>query len=74
VPKDEPEKESTKSGGWGIFSLFSRKSHVEEKKPIKANLGDENQFYFDEKEKRWVWKSVSFAKRCPKTMTNIHFF
>ncbi|CEI96732.1 hypothetical protein RMCBS344292_10886 [Rhizopus microsporus] len=57
VSKDESGKESAKGGGWGIFSLFSRKSHVEEKKPIKANLGDENQFYFDEKEKRWVWKS-----------------
>ncbi|RCI06391.1 vesicle coat component [Rhizopus stolonifer] len=59
--KEETEKEerkSEKSGGWGIFSMFSRKETpvADEKKAVKANLGQENSFYYDEKEKRWVNK------------------
>lgn len=47
-------------GGWRIFSLFSRSSTPsEEKKAVKANLGEQNTFYYDEKEKRWVNKAVS---------------
>ncbi|KAI7864452.1 hypothetical protein BDF14DRAFT_1188280 [Spinellus fusiger] len=48
--------------GWGIFSLFSRSSapvaSKEDKKAVKANLGEQNQFYYDEKEKRWVNRSA----------------
>lgn len=50
-------------GGWGLFSFFSRSSTPsQEKKPVKANLGEESQFYYDEKEKRWINKAVSRNK------------
>lgn len=56
------EKKEEKAGGWGIFSLFGRKEKeqpAEEKKAVKANLGEASSFYYDEKEKRWVNKLVS---------------
>ncbi|KAK4520917.1 uncharacterized protein ATC70_006800 [Mucor velutinosus] len=59
---DKKEKEHTEKpngGGWGIFSLFGRKEkdpNAEEKKAVKANLGEQSSFYYDEKEKRWVNK------------------
>lgn len=56
------EKKEEKSGGWGIFSLFGRKEKEQssdEKKAVKANLGEQSSFYYDEKEKRWVNKLVS---------------
>ncbi|KAI9269365.1 Sec23-binding domain of Sec16-domain-containing protein [Sporodiniella umbellata] len=56
--KEEPKTEKSTGGGWGFFSMFSRKesSAVDEKKPVRANLGQESSFYFDEKEQRWVNK------------------
>lgn len=57
----EDKKEAEKSG-WGIFSLFGRKEkdpNSDEKKAVKANLGEQSSFYYDEKEKRWVNKLVS---------------
>ncbi|KAI9476058.1 MAG: hypothetical protein EXX96DRAFT_286696 [Benjaminiella poitrasii] len=60
--EEKPEKEDAKKEkerhGWGLFSLFGRKEKetADEKKAIKANLGDQNNFYYDEKEKRWVNK------------------
>lgn len=64
VSKEETKDkaQSEKAGGWGIFSLFGRKEkdHItEEKKAVKANLGEQSSFYYDEKEKRWVNKLVS---------------
>lgn len=56
------DKKEEKSGGWGIFSLFGRKEkeqNSDEKKAVKANLGEQSSFYYDEKEKRWVNKLVS---------------
>lgn len=61
------EKTETKAGGWGLFSLFGRKEKgpaAEQVKPIKANLGKESSFYYDEKEKRWVNKNVSLKYTC----------
>ncbi|KAI8379687.1 uncharacterized protein BYT42DRAFT_336973 [Radiomyces spectabilis] len=57
--KEEAKKEAAPARkGWGLFSLFSRSSgdDKEEKKAVKANLGEESHFYYDEKEKRWVNK------------------
>lgn len=62
---DKKEKEPTEKaggGGWGIFNLFGRKEkdlNADEKKAVKANLGEQSSFYYDEKEKRWVNKLVS---------------
>jgi hypothetical protein len=43
--------------------MFSRASPApmekDEKKAVKANLGETSSFYFDEKEGRWVNKNVS---------------
>jgi hypothetical protein len=60
--EEEKKKEEKKGGGWGLFTLFGRKdnSNPDEKKAVKANLGDQSQFYYDEVEKRWVNKLVSF--------------
>ncbi|KAG2231107.1 hypothetical protein INT48_008497 [Thamnidium elegans] len=58
VSSNNEEKKETK-GGWGLFSLFGRKekaSTAEEKKAVRANLGEQSSFYYDEKEKRWVNK------------------
>jgi hypothetical protein len=70
VTEEKPNEEKTKSepdhkekSGWGIFSLFNRNKdpNAEEKKPVKANLGEsKSTFYYDEKEKRWVNTLVSF--------------
>lgn len=66
---DKKDKENTEkttgSGGWGLFSIFTRKEkeqNTDEKKAVKANLGEESSFYYDEKEKRWVNKLVSFEE------------
>lgn len=56
------DKKEQEKGGWGIFSLFGRKekdTNLDEKKAVKANLGEQSSFYYDEKEKRWVNKLVS---------------
>lgn len=53
------DKKEAEKGGWGIFSLFGRKEkdpNSDEKKAVKANLGEQSSFYYDEKEKRWVNK------------------
>ncbi|KAI0341617.1 hypothetical protein BDW22DRAFT_1332329 [Trametopsis cervina] len=55
--KSEPVKEADKSapaGGW-LSRLWKRN----EGGPVKANLGDENTFYYDAETKRWVNKNVS---------------
>lgn len=60
--KEYTEKATGGGGGWGIFNLFGRKEkdpNAEEKKAVKANLGEQSSFYYDEKEKRWVNKLVS---------------
>lgn len=62
--KENTEK-ATGGGGWGLFSIFTRKEkeqNTDEKKAVKANLGEESSFYYDEKEKRWVNKLVSFEE------------
>ncbi|KAI8973399.1 Sec23-binding domain of Sec16-domain-containing protein [Mycotypha africana] len=54
------ENERKEKSGWGLFSLFGSgkkdKESSDEKKPVKANLGEQSTFYYDEKEKRWVNK------------------
>lgn len=49
--------------GWGFLSMFSRSpatvNDKDEKKAVKANLGEQSSFYYDEKEGRWVNKNVS---------------
>ncbi|KAI7889323.1 Sec23-binding domain of Sec16-domain-containing protein [Mucor mucedo] len=59
--KEEKSATAAPSGGWGIFSLFGggrkeKEQTSEEKKAVKANLGEQSSFYYDEKEKRWVNK------------------
>jgi hypothetical protein len=47
-------------GGWGFFSMFSRSNtSTPDKKSVRANLGEENSFYYDKDLKRWVNKKVS---------------
>jgi hypothetical protein len=63
--KENTEKATGGGGGWGLFSIFTRKEkeqNADEKKAVKANLGEESSFYYDEKEKRWVNKLVSFEE------------
>ncbi|KAI8343977.1 Sec23-binding domain of Sec16-domain-containing protein [Chlamydoabsidia padenii] len=64
---DEDDKQDRK--GWGLFSMFSRASPApmdkDEKKAVKANLGESSTFYFDEKEGRWVNKNVSDTPAAP---------
>lgn len=48
-------------GGWGLFSIFSRSNTStpsEKKSSVRANLGEENSFYYDKDLKRWVNKKV----------------
>lgn len=58
--KRKKEQESKKTGnnkgesGW--FSWLGKKS--DKPKPIKAKLGEENSFYYDEKLKRWINKKA----------------
>lgn len=64
-PNAVEEKKEAKNTGWKFFSIFagSRKEKdatAEERKAVKANLGEQSSFYYDEKEKRWVNKLVSF--------------
>lgn len=59
--KESESKEEKK--GWGLFSIFSRSStpsnQKDEKKAVKANLGEESSFYYDKEAGRWVNKTVS---------------
>lgn len=52
--KKNKNRESTAHKGW--FSWLSHKD--DGPKPIKAKLGEENQFHYDEKLKRWINKNV----------------
>ncbi|KAF7726142.1 vesicle coat component [Apophysomyces ossiformis] len=66
--KEETKAETQAAKGWGIFSLFSRTNtpvNKDEKKAIKANLGEENAFYYDEKEKRWAASTPAPAPLAP---------
>ncbi|TID17605.1 hypothetical protein CANINC_003971 [Pichia inconspicua] len=58
--KKEEEEESkkkaknSKDGGW--FGWIAKGKNDDKPKPIKAKLGEENSFYYDEKLKRWINK------------------
>ncbi|KAI7851450.1 Sec23-binding domain of Sec16-domain-containing protein [Circinella umbellata] len=74
-PTDKPheaDEKKTDEGkhGWGLLSFFSRSSTPSnasqiEKKAVKANLGEESAFYYDEKEKRWVNKNAPATPAAP---------
>ncbi|KAI0703606.1 Sec23-binding domain of Sec16-domain-containing protein [Cytidiella melzeri] len=49
----EPEKPVTPGGGW-LSRLWKRG----ESGPIKASLGEENTFYYDAEQKRWINKKA----------------
>ncbi|KAG0674270.1 vesicle coat component [Kluyveromyces marxianus] len=52
---DDKKKQHQASSGWlGWF-----KKDPNEKKPIKAKLGHKNNFYYDEKLKRWINKDAT---------------
>lgn len=75
--KEKEHTEKASGGGWGIFSLFGRKEkdpNAEEKKAVKANLGEESSFYYDEKEKRWVNKLVSCMSMPKSTRLSLTLF
>ncbi|ORY95527.1 Sec23-binding domain of Sec16-domain-containing protein [Syncephalastrum racemosum] len=65
--KDGENKEEKK--GWGLFSIFSRSStpsnQKEEKKAVKANLGEESSFYYDKEAGRWVNKTAGAQEEKP---------
>lgn len=54
--KFKSDKKAQESG-W--FGWLKANNNPNEKKPIKAKLGQKNQFYYDEKLKRWVNKNAS---------------
>ena len=76
MTSEDKKEQQEKGSGWGIFSLFGGKSKEkessDEKKAVKANLGEQSSFYYDEKEKRWVNKLVSWYPFINKTHTNIY--
>lgn len=65
--KQQKEQDRKKKGkhkkGW--LSWLSHKD--EGPKPIKARLGEENHFYYDEKLKRWINKDVSVEEQTVST-------
>lgn len=60
VEKKEAVDKQEPKGGWGLFSMFSRSntSTPTDKKSVRANLGEENSFYYDKELKRWVNKKA----------------
>lgn len=54
----DPKPEPASSGSW-LGRLFSRSSSTTPG-PVKANLGNENEFYFDKELGKWVNKKVRF--------------
>ena len=54
--KNKSDKKAQDSG-W--FGWLKANNNPNEKKAIKAKLGQKNQFYYDEKLKRWVNKNAS---------------
>ncbi|AAS54692.1 AGR202Wp [Eremothecium gossypii ATCC 10895] len=58
--REAAEKEKRKNEGGGSSRWFGwLKKDTNEKKPIKAKLGQKNNFYYDEKLKRWVNKDAT---------------
>ncbi|AGO14057.1 AaceriAGR202Wp [[Ashbya] aceris (nom. inval.)] len=58
--REAAEKEKRKAEGSSSSRWFGwLKKDTNEKKPIKAKLGQKNNFYYDEKLKRWVNKDAT---------------
>lgn len=51
---EQKKNKSSKEGGW--FGWIGKSKNDDKPKPIKAKLGEENSFYYDEKLKRWINK------------------
>ncbi|QPG75996.1 hypothetical protein FOA43_003382 [Brettanomyces nanus] len=62
--EDKRKRHQQHKGGW--FSWLSKKD--DGPKPIKAKLGEENQFYYDEKLKRWINKNAPVEEQIVDTL------
>ncbi|KAL2118201.1 hypothetical protein VTJ04DRAFT_7861 [Mycothermus thermophilus] len=69
----EAAKQQQAKKGWGFTSWFSRKDNSSNNaqdstpgKPIKAKLGEPNQFYYDPELKRWVNKAAGAEEQAKK--------
>ncbi|KAG7752867.1 hypothetical protein KL911_003598 [Ogataea haglerorum] len=63
--KEEEQKHADK-GGSSWFSWLGKKKN-DQPKPIRAKLGEESSFYYDEKLKRWVNKNASPEEQAAST-------
>ncbi|KAG0690352.1 hypothetical protein C6P40_003170 [Pichia californica] len=62
--EEEKKKKDSKSNGEGRwFGWLGGKGKDDKPKPIKAKLGEENSFYYDEKLKRWINKKASLEEQ-----------
>lgn len=57
--KKENDKSNSKTQGKGSGWFSWLKKNSDDKKPIKAKLGNKNNFYYDEQLKRWINKDAS---------------
>lgn len=63
--QEQKKKKKSNASGKGWFSWLSRKD--DGPKPIKAKMGEENQFYYDEKLKRWINKNAPVEEQIADT-------
>lgn len=59
--RDKGQNSKGKSAGWlgGWFSRAKAEEGINDKKPIKARLGEDSSFYYDANLKKWVNKNAS---------------
>ncbi|KAF6009702.1 hypothetical protein HII12_003248 [Brettanomyces bruxellensis] len=63
--QEQKKKKKSNASSKGWFSWLSRKD--DGPKPIKAKMGEENQFYYDEKLKRWINKNAPVEEQIADT-------
>ncbi|KAG7864310.1 hypothetical protein KL919_000338 [Ogataea angusta] len=64
--KKEEEQKHAEKGGSSWFGWLGKKKN-DQPKPIRAKLGEESSFYYDEKLKRWVNKNASPEEQAAST-------
>lgn len=63
--KEEAKKKDSNRGSEGgrWFGWLGKSKNDDKPKPIKAKLGEENSFYYDEKLKRWINKKAPLEEQ-----------
>lgn len=61
--KEEQSKKDSKGDSNGWFGWLGKGKNDDKPKPIKAKLGEENAFYYDEKLKRWINSKVPLEEQ-----------